>query len=70
MSMQIQLAVIRLRNEHQSFRNIAKTLGMPTSTIWYIINKKETTAELNYVKRPGRARKTTVLDDWRILCTV
>lgn len=49
-SMQIKLAIIRLRNENQSIRNIAKTLGMPKSTVWFIINKKKTTGELNYVK--------------------
>ena len=38
-SMQMKLAVIRLRNEHQSIRNIAKTLGMPKSADWFIINK-------------------------------
>lgn len=69
-SMQMKLAVIRLRNENQSIRNIAKTLGMPKSTVWFIINKKKTTGELNYVKRPGRLRKTTVVDDRRILSMV
>lgn len=69
-SMQMKLAVIRLRNENQSIRNIAKTLGMPKSTVWFIINKKKTTGELNYVKRPGRLRKTTVVDDRRILSIV
>ena len=68
-SMQMKLAVIKLRNENQSIRNIAKTLGMPESTVWFIINKK-TTGELNYVKRPSRLRKTTVVDDRRILSMV
>lgn len=69
-SMQMKLAVIRLRNENQSIRNIAKTLGMPKSTVWFIINKNKTTGELNYVKRPGRLRKTAVVDDRRILSMV
>ena len=38
--MQMKLAIIRLRNENQSIRNIAKTHGMPKSTIWFF----------NYVK--------------------
>ena len=51
-SMQIKLAVIRLRNENQSIRNIAKTLGMPKSKVWFIINKINTTGELNMSKDP------------------
>ena len=69
-SVQMKLAFIRLRNENQSIRNIAKTLGMPKSAVWFIINKKKITCELNYVKRPGRLRKTTVVDDRRILSMV
>ena len=66
-SMQIKLAVI---NEYQSIRNIAKTLGMPKSKVWFIINKGGKNGELNYVKRPGRLRKITVVDDRRILSMV
>ena len=43
---------------------------MSKSTVWFIINKKKTTSELNYGKRPGRLRKTTVVDDRRILSVV
>ena len=43
---------------------------MPKATVWFIINKKKTTSELNYVKRPGRVKKTTVVDDRRILSMV
>ena len=67
-STQITLAVIRLRNDqsiNQSIRNIAKTLGIPKSTVWFIINNKKTTGELNYVKRPGKLRKTNVVNDQR-----
>ncbi|CDQ64772.1 unnamed protein product [Oncorhynchus mykiss] len=39
--MQMNLAVIRLRNENQSIRNIARTLGMPKSTVWFVLNKKK-----------------------------
>jgi hypothetical protein len=42
----------------------------PKSTVWFIINKKKTTGEHNYVKRPGRLRKTTVVDDRIILSMV
>ena len=51
----------------KSIRNIAETLGMPNSTVWFIINKKKTTDELNYVKRPGK-QKTAAVDDRRIFC--
>ena len=60
--MQIKLAVIRLRNENQSIRNIAKTLGQQFGSS---LTRKKTTGELN-VKRQ---RKATVVDDQRILYT-
>ena len=41
LSMRIKLAIIRLRNENQSIRSIGKTLGMPKSRVWVIINKKK-----------------------------
>ena len=36
---------------------------MAKSTVWNILKKKERTGELSNTKRPGRPRKTTVVDD-------
>ena len=54
----------------KSIREIAEMLGVAKSTVWYILRKKECTGELGYSKRPGRPRKTTVVDDRRILSMV
>ena len=51
-------------------REIAKTLGVAKSTVWNILKKKERTGELSNTKRPGRPRKTTVVDDRIILSLV
>ncbi|OCT64452.1 hypothetical protein XELAEV_18045551mg [Xenopus laevis] len=37
---------------------------------WYIVRKKESSGELCNTKRPGRPRKTTVVDDRRIFSMV
>ena len=49
---------------------MAKTLGVAKSTFWNILKKKERTGELSNTKRPGRPRKTTVVDDRRIISLV
>ncbi len=54
----------------QPIREIAKTLGVAKTTVWNILKKKERTGELSNTKRPGRPRKTTVVDDRRILSLV
>ena len=43
---------------------------MAKSTVWNIRRKKECTGELSNTKRPGRPRKTTVVDDRIILSLV
>ena len=41
--------------------------GVP---VWYVLKKKERTGELSYTKRPGRPRKTSLVDDRRILSLI
>ncbi len=53
-----------------SIREIAGTLGVAKSTVWYILRKKECTGELSNIKRPRCPRMTTVVDDRRILFVV
>ena len=62
--------IIRLKNRNKLIREIAKTFGVAKSTVWNILKKKEHTGELSNTKRPGRPRKTTVVDDRRILSLV
>ncbi|XP_011604426.1 male-specific lethal 3 homolog isoform X2 [Takifugu rubripes] len=69
-SMPVKEAIIALKKENKSLREIAKTLGVAKSTIWYILKKKECTGELGNVKRPGRPRKTPKVDDGKILSLV
>ena len=60
LSRSVKQAIIRLKNQNKPIREIAKTLGV----------KKERIGELSNTKRPGRPRKTTVVDDRRILSLV
>ena len=70
LSLSVMQAIIRLKNLNKPIREIAKTLGVAKSTLWYILKKKERTGELSNTKRPGRPRKTTVVDDRRIISLV
>ena len=67
LSLSVKQAIIRLKNLNKPIREIAKSLGVAKSTVWYILKKKERTGELSNTKRPGRPRKTTVVDDRRII---
>ncbi len=70
LSLSVKQAIIRLKKQNKPIREIAKTLGVAKTTVWNILKKKERTGELSNTKRPGRPRKTTVVDDWRILSLV
>ena len=48
---------IWLKNQNKPTREIAKTLGVAKSTVWYILKRKECTGELSNTKRPRRPRK-------------
>jgi transposase-like protein len=63
LSLSVKQAIIRLKNRNKPIREIAKTLGVAKSTVWNILKKKERTGELSNTKRPGRPRKTTVVDE-------
>ncbi len=67
LSLSVKQAIIRLKKQNKPIREIAKTLGVAKTTVWNILKKKERTGELSNTKRPGRPRKTTVVDDRRIL---
>ncbi|KAJ8353881.1 hypothetical protein SKAU_G00214480 [Synaphobranchus kaupii] len=69
-SMPVKQAIMKLKNENKSIREIAETLGVSKSTVGYIVKKQERTGELSNSKRSGRPRKTTVGDDQRILSIV
>ena len=70
LSLSVKQAIIRLKNQNKPIREIAKTLGVAKSTVWNILKKKERTGELSNTKRPGKLRKTTVVDDRRIISLV
>uniref|UniRef100_A0AAY5L3B0 SAP domain-containing protein n=1 Tax=Esox lucius TaxID=8010 RepID=A0AAY5L3B0_ESOLU len=69
-SMPLKQDIIRLKHENKSIRDIAKTLGLSKSTVWYIVKKQERTGELSNRKRPGRPQKTTLVDDQQMLAIV
>uniref|UniRef100_A0A3P9JP88 Transposase Tc1-like domain-containing protein n=1 Tax=Oryzias latipes TaxID=8090 RepID=A0A3P9JP88_ORYLA len=71
LSMQVKGAIIKLRKQKKTMKpETATVLGVATSTVWYIQRKKESSGELSNAKRPGRPRKTTVVDDGRIISMV
>ena len=63
LSLSVEQAIIRLKIQNKPIREITKTFGVAKSTVWNIFKKKERTGELSNTKRPGRPRKTTVVDD-------
>ena len=69
-SLSVKQAIIRLKNQNKPIREMAKTLGVAKSTVWNILKKKERTGELSNTRRPRRPRKTTVVNDRRILSLV
>ncbi len=70
LSLSVKQAIIRLKKQNKPIREIAKTLGVAKTTVWNILKKKERTGALSNTKRPGRPRKTTVVDDRLILSLV
>ncbi|XP_062336715.1 intraflagellar transport protein 57 homolog [Osmerus eperlanus] len=70
LSPSVKQAIVGLKNQNKPIREIAKTLGVAKSTVGYILKKIERTGELSNTKRPGRPRKTTVVDDRRIISLV
>ena len=68
LSLSVKQTIIRLTNQNKPIREIVKTLGVAKSTVWNIPKKKE--RKLSNTKRPGRPRKTTVVDDRRIISLV
>ncbi|KAL0199178.1 hypothetical protein M9458_007718, partial [Cirrhinus mrigala] len=70
LSMQVKEAILKMRKQKKPIREIATILGVAKSTVWYILRKKESTGELSNAKRPARPRKTTVVDDRRIISMV
>ena len=67
LSLSVKQAINRLKNQNKLIREIAKTLGVAKSTVWNILKMKEITGELS---NTGRPRKTTVVDDRRIISLV
>uniref|UniRef100_A0A8C7X7Z9 Transposase Tc1-like domain-containing protein n=1 Tax=Oryzias sinensis TaxID=183150 RepID=A0A8C7X7Z9_9TELE len=68
--MQEKGSIIKPRKQKKNMPEIVTVLGVAKSTVWYILRKKESTGELSNAERPGRPRKTTVVDDGRIISMV
>ncbi len=61
--MQVKQNIVRPQKQNESIREIAGTLGVAKSTVWYTLRKKEWTGELSKIKRHGLPRRTTVVDE-------
>ncbi|KAG2462898.1 TCB1 transposase, partial [Polypterus senegalus] len=70
LSMKVKEAILKLRKQKKPIREIATILQVAKSTVWCILRKKASTGELSNAKRPGCPRKTTVVDDRRIISVV
>ena len=65
LSLSVKQAIIRLKNQNKPIREIAETLGVAKLTVWNILKKKELSSATP--KDPEDHRKTTVVDDRRII---
>ncbi len=68
--MQVKWTIVRLQKQNKSIREIAGTLGVAKSAVWYILRKKNTLMSSETLKRTGCPRRTTEVDDQRILSMV
>ena len=64
LSLSVKQAIIRLQNLNKPIREIAETLGVAKSTVWYILKKKERTGELSNTKTPGRPHLKEPVQFW------
>ncbi len=62
-----RLEVLSYMNSNKSYRYIAKTIGISTSTVSSIISKFKVSGSVDDKKRSGRPRATTIQDD-RLIC--
>ena len=61
---------MKLREDGKSFRAIAQTLTIDSTTIWNVLKKKETTGVLSNRRRTSRPRITAATDDRNIVRAV
>lgn len=66
MSMEVKEAIVRLKNQRMTIREISVALGVANTTVWNILKKVESTGTLSNSHRPGRPRKTSKVEDRRI----
>lgn len=55
-------AILKLRKEGKSIRAIVQTSGIADTTIWNVLEKKETSGVLSNRHRTGQPRKITTDD--------
>ncbi len=65
LSIQVRQTIVGLPKQNRSNREIAGTLGVAKSTVWYILGRKECASELSNIKRSGRPQRTTEEDGRR-----
>ena len=70
LSLKEKEAIWKLKSKNNSIRAIAEKLGIPKSTIWNVIKKKELTGSFSSQPRCGRPRKTSAVTDRHIVRAV
>ena len=61
----VKEAIIRVRNQNKPLRQMAETLRVAKSTIWFSSKQREGTGRLSNTKPPGRPLNTTEVDGGR-----
>lgn len=59
--------IFQLKNQNKLIRETIKTSGVAKLTIWEILKKKVFTSKISNSKSPGRPKKTTKIDHYRLL---
>lgn len=62
--------IVKLKKEGKSIRAISQELGIANTTVWNVLKKHETTGLLTTRHRTGRPRKTSAVDDRKIVRAV
>ena len=56
--MKVKEAVMRLKNENKTIRDMGQTSGSPTSAVWKIMKKKECSGRPRKTEESSKARPT------------
>lgn len=68
--MQVKMIIMRFGKKQKSIREISKVVGLPKSTVGFILKSQVLTGKLENSKQGGRPRSATLVDEREIICMV